>query len=103
MGGLSGDVGFTINPTDLLKRPLRGVGDHMRMTAISNSMNGMMRAMAQFDRSAHALNQAMRPNSAADPVKPVVESLQAKHALTANAAVMRTADEMEKRVLDILV
>lgn len=72
------------------------------MSAISSSINGMLHANAMFSRA--AVNTVQAANSPEkDLVGAIVETKQAEHALKANTAVLRTADDMQQRLLDILV
>ena len=59
---------------------------------------GMLGAQTRFDNSARRTATAPLENL----VKETVERIQAKTAFSANAAVVRTADEMTGTLLDIL-
>lgn len=68
------------------------------MNAMSIAASGIASALQRFDASA--------VRTAADPLADLagetVERLQAKVAVQANAAVLRSADEMTGALLDIL-
>lgn len=68
------------------------------MQALSIAAAGMADAQMRFETSARRTAQAPLDNSAED----VVEQIQAKTAFKANAAVLRTADDMTGTLLDIL-
>lgn len=68
------------------------------MQALSIAAVGMMSAQSRFEASARRTAAAPLDNLAAE----TVERIQAKTAFTANAAVVRTADEMSGTVLDML-
>jgi flagellar basal body rod protein FlgC len=68
------------------------------MQALSIAAAGMTSAQMRFDDSARRTATAPLDNLAEE----TVERLQAKTAFSANAAVVRTADEMTATLLDIL-
>lgn len=69
------------------------------MQALSIAAAGMADARLRFETSArHTAQAAPLDNLAED----VVEQIQAKTAFKANAAVLRTADDMTGTLLDIL-
>ena len=68
------------------------------MQAMSIAAVGMMSAQSRFEASARRTPTAPLDNLAAE----TVERIQAKTAFTANAAVVRTADDMSGTVLDML-
>ncbi|MBA4808784.1 flagellar basal body rod C-terminal domain-containing protein [Brevundimonas sp.] len=59
---------------------------------------GMMNAQSRFENSARRTAAAPLDNLAEE----TVERIQAKTAFSANAAVVRTADEMSGTLLDML-
>jgi len=70
------------------------------MSMISSAVSGIQHATIMFDRAAQ---QTIKyANSGGDLVGAVVEQKQAEIAVKANTAVVRVADDMEKRLLDIL-
>jgi flagellar basal body rod protein FlgC len=68
------------------------------MQALSIAASGMTNAQTRFDNSARRTATAPLENLAEE----TVERIQAKTALSANAAVARTADDMTGTLLDIL-
>jgi hypothetical protein len=68
------------------------------MQAMSIAAAGMLGAQSRFEASARRTASAPLDNLAEE----TVERIQAETAFTANAAVVRTADEMEGTLLDIL-
>lgn len=78
--------------------PLRLGAQAERMNASSIAAAGITAAVQRFDASAQ--------RTAARPLENLpgesIERLQAKTAVQANAAVLRTADEMTGTLLDIL-
>ncbi|VXB01561.1 flagellar basal body rod C-terminal domain-containing protein [Brevundimonas sp. G8] len=68
------------------------------MQALSIAAAGMTSAQTRFDNSARRTATAPLDNLAEE----TVERLQAKTAFNANAAVVRTADDMTGTLLDIL-
>jgi len=70
----------------------------MQAQAIAAAAAGMNDALARFDASAR--RTAARPT--ADPAGEAVERVRAEIAFRANAAALRTADEMTGTLLDML-
>jgi hypothetical protein len=68
------------------------------MIATSIAAGGIATATARFERSAARTAAAPLDNLATE----IVERIQAKTALSANVAVMRTADDMTGTLLDML-
>jgi flagellar basal body rod protein FlgC len=68
------------------------------MQALSIAAAGMASAQTRFDNSARRTATAPLDNLAEE----TVERIQAKTAFSANAAVLRTADDMAGTLLDIL-
>ncbi|GAW42250.1 hypothetical protein SH203_02666 [Brevundimonas sp. SH203] len=68
------------------------------MQALSIAAAGMADARLRFDASARRTAQAPLDNPAED----VVDRIEARTAFKANAAVLRTADDMTGTLLDIL-
>ena len=62
-----------------------------------------MRAGALFERAAERTANATRAEQENDLIEPVTDQIRAQHAHSANLAVMRTASDMQKHVIDILV
>jgi flagellar hook protein FlgE len=70
------------------------------MTAIQTATQGIMSAQQQFERSVERMHSS-RPG--ADLTVEIVEQVSAKHMHSANIASLKTADDMQKRLLDVLV
>ncbi|MBB3873771.1 flagellar basal body rod C-terminal domain-containing protein [Brevundimonas mediterranea] len=68
------------------------------MQVMPIAAGGMMNAQSRFEASARRTATAPLDNLAAE----TVERIQAKTAFTANAAVVRTADDMSGTLLDML-
>ncbi|WP_292229178.1 flagellar basal body rod C-terminal domain-containing protein [Brevundimonas sp.] len=68
------------------------------MQALPIAAAGMLDAQTRFDNSAHRTAQAPLDNLAEE----MVERIQAKTAFSANAAVVKTADDMTGVLLDML-
>ncbi len=68
------------------------------MQALSIAAAGMTTAQNRFDTSARRTAAAPLDNLAEE----IVERIQAKTAFSANAAVLRTADDMTGTLLDML-
>lgn len=68
------------------------------MDAINSAFYGMMSASRQLDSTAASLAKGTPLDAAA-----VVSEGQAKTAFSANAAVMKTADQMTGALLDIKI
>lgn len=70
----------------------------MTLSAIASATSGIASAMTRFDASASRTAAAPLDNLAAE----VIERITAETELKANVAVLRTADEMTGRLLDML-
>lgn len=68
------------------------------MQALPIATAGMLDAQTRFDNSARRTAQAPLDNLAEE----MVERIQAKTAFSANAAVVKTADDMTGVLLDML-
>lgn len=68
------------------------------MQALPIAAAGMLDAQTRFDNSARRTAQAPLDNLAEE----MVERIQAKTAFSANAAVVKTADDMTGVLLDML-
>lgn len=68
------------------------------MQALTIAAAGLNDAAYRFDASARRTAEAPLEN----PVRDVVDRMEARTAITANAAVIRAADEMTGRLLDML-
>jgi hypothetical protein len=68
------------------------------MIASSIAAGGLASAMARFEQSARRTAQAPLNNLEAE----MVERIEAKASVSANLAVLRTADDMAGALLDIL-
>ena len=73
----------------------------MQISAIAGA--GLVQAVRRFDASAQRTARAGAEGAPVDLAEEAVEQIGAKHALTANLAVLKTSDEMIKRLLDIKV
>ena len=71
------------------------------MQAASVALRGIAAASSRFEDSARRTARAGDPAAEPDLVAETVEQIGAKHDFTANLAVLKTADEMTKRLLDI--
>ena len=60
----------------------------------------MQSATASFDQSAAKIAD---PNSEADPITEITNTIASKAAFTANVKVAEAANEMQKKLLDITV
>ena len=72
------------------------------MDPIATAQYGMLAASRRFEASAFRTAQMGDPNANVDLAHEVVEQVTAKHEFSANAAVMRTADDMLGDLLDII-
>ncbi len=78
----------------------------MELSAIA--LQGMERAQAQLERSAERLSRAGRPPSDGVPADTVdlsaemVGLLSARNAFAAMTRVLKTTDDMERHVIDLL-
>lgn len=72
------------------------------MIAARHGVAGMTAATRQFEGAASNIARASVAEANVDLPAAMVEMSQSKHAFAANAAVVRTADEMSKQLLDIL-
>ena len=68
------------------------------MIASSIAAGGLASAMARFEQSAQRTAQAPLDNLEAE----MVERIEAKASVSANIAVLRTADDMAGALLDML-
>lgn len=68
---------------------------------INTAFAGMTSAAQRFERSAVNTVQDTAPGAAGDLVGDVVDQIEARTAFAANAGVVRTADDMMKKLLDI--
>jgi flagellar hook protein FlgE len=69
-----------------------------RMDAINAALTGMQNATARFNASAQRM-----VGGQGDLVSEIVEQVSSEQAFKASLAVVRTGDEMMKRLLDIKV
>jgi flagellar hook protein FlgE len=72
------------------------------MSAARYGVAGMTDATRRFESAASNIARASVPEANVDLPAAIVELSQSKHAFAANAAVVRTADEMAKEMLDII-
>jgi len=72
--------------------------------AISSATSGLLAATQRFDQSAARIARIGTDLAgAADPTEAVVALLDAKNSVAINAAVIRSAADTQKSLLDILV
>lgn len=64
---------------------------------------GLMQAVARFDASAQRTARAGDASAKVELVDEAVEQIGAEQAVMGNLAVLRTADDMTRRLLDIMV
>jgi len=69
------------------------------MNPIATAQYGMMAASRRFETSA---GKVARMDDDLDLGGEIIEQIQARHALSANAGVLRAADEMYGDLLDVL-
>jgi flagellar hook protein FlgE len=66
-------------------------------------LSGLAAATRRFDASAQRTARAGEASGDVDLAVEAVEQISAEHAFSANLSVLRTSDEMFKRLLDIKV
>lgn len=66
------------------------------ISSIDGAMTGMASAVRRFDRASADIASA----APQDPIRDRVEQITAQHDLAANAATIRTADEMLGTLID---
>jgi flagellar hook protein FlgE len=71
------------------------------MQVLTIAAAGLTRALGRFEASAVRTAQLADPNAEVDYAEEAVEQISAKHEVSANLAVIRTADEMLGELLDI--
>jgi hypothetical protein len=71
------------------------------ISAISTAFAGMQGASRQFEQSAARI--ASGPAASDDTLAAVVDTMAAETSLALNTAVLRTALDLQKQVVDILV
>lgn len=69
------------------------------MSAMIAGISGVMNAMSRFDRS--ATQTAVNASTGKDFVSDFVEQIEARTAFDASVSVIKTADEMTGRLLDL--
>lgn len=72
------------------------------MDPIATAAYGMFAATKKFEASAFRVAQMGDPSADVDLVAETVAQITAKHEFSANAKVMRTADDMLGDLLDII-
>ncbi len=72
------------------------------MDPIATAAYGMFAATKKFEASAFRVAQMGDPSADVDLVAETVTQITAKHEFSANAKVMRTADDMLGDLLDII-
>jgi|APCry1669189241_1035207.scaffolds.fasta_scaffold18219_2 flagellar hook protein FlgE len=73
------------------------------MNPIATAQYGLFAASQRFEASAQRTAMLGDPNSNVDLAVEVVEQISASTAFKANISVIKTADEMQQSLLDILV
>lgn len=74
------------------------------MSAIQNSMNGMAAAQAQMAAAAQTIaSTGLSPSGAGDLVDGVINAKTADVSMAVNAHMLRSALDMEKHMIDVLV
>jgi flagellar hook protein FlgE len=71
------------------------------MSAISSPASALASAFDRFERSSARALEAVSGAGDADLSVAMAEQIEAKHALQANVAVVRFADEMWKALIDL--
>ncbi|ACT58115.1 hypothetical protein Hbal_0413 [Hirschia baltica ATCC 49814] len=95
------NAAFRIKVLLFLNPALNAMRDTYSMSAISSATSGVLHASQMFNRA--ATNTVKAANEQGDLVGAIVDQKQAEHALKANTAVLKVADDMQERLLDILV
>jgi len=72
------------------------------MTAIDTSMRGILQSQALFADSSLRLTAAVSPREGGDIGTPIVDQIEAEHSQSANIATLKVADDMQKRLIDII-
>jgi flagellar hook protein FlgE len=72
------------------------------MNPIATAQYGLFAATRRFEASAQRTAQMGDPSIDVDLGSEVVEQVEAKHAFSANLAVIRTADKMQQSLLDLI-
>ncbi len=72
------------------------------MNPISTAQYGLFAASQRFEASAQRTAMAGNPNADIDLAVEAVEQISASNAFKANIAVIKTADDMQQTLLDIL-
>ncbi len=72
------------------------------MNPIATAQYGLFAATRRFEASAERTARMGDPGSGVDYGAEAVEQISAKQEFSANIAVIRTADEMQQSLLDIL-
>ena len=70
--------------------------------SLSNAYNGINTAVGQQTSSAQNLSNLQTPNNNVDVAKEVVNQIESKYAVDANADVMKTADKILGNLVDIV-
>ena len=72
------------------------------MDPIATAQYGMLAASRRFEASASRVAQMGAPGAEVDLAAEIVSQITAKHELSANASVIRTAQDMVGDLLDIV-
>lgn len=72
------------------------------MDPIATAQYGMLAASRRFEASANRVAQMGVPGRQVDMATEIVEQMGAKHQFSANALVIRTAQDMAGELLDIV-
>jgi len=76
--------------------------DKRGMSIAGTALYGMRDALNKLEKTAEKIAATSRSPDREDPATDMVELLGAGHQFAANARVIQTADEMQKRLIDIL-
>jgi hypothetical protein len=102
MPTLGGDlISATSGRSSRCWRPVKlaaPVDSTLMISSIGSAMTGMASAMRRFDRASADIASA----EPGDPVRDRVEQIVAQHDVAANAATIRTADDMLGTLIDTL-
>lgn len=69
----------------------------------STAQAGIQSALSRFEKSAERTVRMNDPAADVDIAQEIVQQLNAKHEVSANISVLRTADEMMGKLLDLKV
>ena len=76
--------------------------DKRGMSIAGTALGGMRAAQRKLEKTAEKIAATSRSPDREDPATHIVELLGSGHQFAVNARVIQTADEMQKRLIDIL-